>query len=280
MNLKIISAILVLTLASVACGFTVNLPYQSQAGPQIKDSITVADPKVEETRVSLSFGVGDLNVSTGAKNLVDGTVLYNVKDLKPAVTKNEGAIDIKQGDFESLPPFEDLENEWNLQLGKAPMDLAISAGAYKGNFELGGLSLKSLNISDGASHVTVSFSKPNPVEMAEFRYTTGASDVTMEGLANANFKTFVFNSGAGDYSLDFSGDLQQDATVSIDSGLSNLTIIIPQNVNAIVTIDSTLANVNFGEGWSQKGQIYSQKGAGPTLTIIINMGAGDVNIRE
>jgi hypothetical protein len=283
MNVKIISAILVLALvplASMACGFTVDLPYQSKAGPEVKDSITVADPKLEETRVSLSFGAGDLNLSGGAEDLVDGTALYNVKDLKPEVSTTDGTVEIKQGNFEGLPPFEGMKNEWDLKFGKMPMDLVISAGAYQGSFELGGLSLKSLSISDGASDVNLSFSKPNLVTMSEFSYTTGASDVTMKGLVNANFNTFIFNSGAGNYTLDFSGDLQQDATVSIDCGFSDLTIVIPQGMHAIVTIDSALADISFRDGWSQKGTVYTQAGEGPTLTVVVNMGAGNVNIRE
>jgi len=280
MNARIISAILVLALASMACGININLPEGAKAGPEIKDSITVADPKSDETRLNVTFGAGDLNLSAGAKNLVDGTVLYNVEDLKPEVTTKAGEVEIRQGNFEGLPPFDNIRNKWDLKLGKTPMDLTISAGAYNGKFELGGLALKNLTINDGAAEVELSFSELNMVEMSQFNYTTGASDVTMEGLANANFKTFIFNSGAGDYTLDFSGDLQQDATVSIDSGFSDLTIIIPQGVNAIVTVDSALADIYFGSGWSQKGKVYSQTGEGPTLTIIINMGAGDVNIRN
>jgi hypothetical protein len=116
--------------------------------------------------------------------------------------------------------------------------------------------------------------------MSQFSYTTGASDVKMEGLANANFRTFVFNSGAGNYSLDFSGNLQRDATVSIDSGFSDLTLVIPQGVSAVVTIDSALADINFGDRWSQSGKVYTQEGEGPTLTIVINMGAGNVVVRS
>lgn len=288
MNIKIISAILVLTLASLACGFSIDLPERAKAGPEIKESITVADPKhalsegevSDETRLSISFGAGELTLSAGAQNLVDGTVLYNVKELKPEVITKDGQVEITQGDFKNLPPLNGMKNEWDLNLGKAPMDLAISAGAYTGSFEFGGLALKSLSINDGAAEVNLSFSEPNMVEMTEFSYTTGASDVTMKGLANANFKTFIFNSGAGNYSLDFSGDLQQAATVSMDSGLSDLTIIIPKNINAIVTVDSTLADVSFGSGWTQNGKVYTQSGEGPTLTIIINIGAGNVNIRD
>jgi hypothetical protein len=280
MQIKIISAILVLALASLACGITVDLPEQAKVGPEITDSITVETPKADEAQLDLSFGAGDLTVSTGAENLVDGTALYNVRDLKPEIVTREGEIEIKQGKFENIPPFEGMKNEWDLKLGRTPMELTIAAGAYDGNLELGGLALKSLNIQDGASEVELSFSEPNRVEMSAFSYTTGASEVRMEGLANANFKTFVFNSGAGDYTLDFSGELQRDATVSIDCGFSDLTLIIPEGISAVVTIDSALADIHIGEGWSQKNNTYTQAGEGPNLTILINMGAGDLRIED
>ena len=278
MNVKIISAILVLALASTACGFSFDLPEQVKAGPEVKEEISVADPKEDETRLLLSFGAGNLNLSTGAKNLVDGTVVYNVEDLKPEIIEDGAQIEIKQGNFQGLPPFDGMKNEWDLQLGSSPMELEISAGAYEGDFEFGGLALTNLTINDGAADVSLSFSELNLAEMSEFNYSTGASDVRMEGLANANFERFIFNGGAGNYTLDFSGDLQRDATVSVDCGLSDLTLIIPQGVNVVITIDSALADINLGDGWSQKGSVYSQQGDGPTLTIIVNMGGGEITI--
>lgn len=280
MNVKIISAILVLALASMACGFSFDLPEQVKAGPEVKETISVTDPESDETRLLLSFGAGNLNLSTGAKNLVDGTIVYNVEDLKPEIIEDGAQIEIKQGNFQKLPPFDGMKNEWDLQLGSSPMELEISAGAYEGAFDLGGLALTNLTINDGAADVSLSFSELNLAEMSEFNYSTGASDVRMEGLANANFERFIFNGGAGNYTLDFSGDLQRDATVSIDSGLSDLTLIIPQDVNVVITIDSALADINVGDGWSQKGSVYSQAGEGPTLTIIVNMGGGEITIRK
>lgn len=280
MNIKILSAILALALASMACGFSVDLPEQVKAGPEVQETISVADPGEDETRLLLSFGAGNLNLSTGAKNLVDGTAVYNVTDLKPEIIEDGSQIEIKQGNFQKLPPFDGMKNEWDLQLGSSPMELEISAGAYEGDFELGGLALTNLVINDGAADVSLSFSEPNLAEMSEFNYSTGASDVRLDGLANANFERFIFNGGAGNYTLDFSGDLQRDATVSVDCGLSDLTLIIPQNVNTVITIDSALADINLGDGWSQKGSVYSQPGDGPTLTIIVNMGAGEITIRK
>ncbi len=276
MNVKIILAILVLSLASMACGFTVNLPERPQAGPDVKESITVAAPKSDQARLSISFGAGKLKLFTGAKNLVDGTVIYNVPDLKPVIVENGSNIEVKQGNLSSLPPIKDIKNEWDLQLGSMPMDLIIAAGAYEGNIELGGLALKSLEVKDGASNVDLSFSKSNPVDMSILQYTTGASDVKLTGLANANFSTLTFSGGAGNFTLDFSGDLKKDGVITIDSGLGNVSLIIPKNVNAKVTVEGAAVNINHGSNWTQNGKDYSQEGSGPMLTFIVKMAAGNL----
>jgi hypothetical protein len=278
MNVKLIAALLVLSLASLACGFSVDLPDLAKAGPEVEETISVADPDSDETRLSISFGAGELTLSPGAKNLVDGTAIYNVDDLQPEIVKNGNSIEIKQGNFDAIPPFKDMKNDWDLKLGSSPMDLVISAGAYDGNLELGGLALKSLEVSDGASNVDLTFSEPNPVEMSILRYSTGASDVTLTGLANANFSTLTFSGGAGNYTLDFSGELQQDAVVTIDSGFGNVTLIVPEEVNANVTVEGAAININHGSGWSKSGEGYRQKGDGPTLTFIIQMAAGNLLI--
>ena len=280
MKAKVILAILILSLASLACGFSVDLPSQPKPGPEVEESITIADPRSDETRLSLSFGAGKLTLSPGAQSLVDGTAVYNVEDLKPEVIQDGNNIEIKQGDFKSLPPFKDMKNEWDLKLGKAPMDLVISAGAYDGTLELGGLSLRSLEVKDGASDVDLSFSKPNLIEMSILRYATGASTVRLTGLANANFSTLTFSGGAGNYTLDFSGELQQDAVITIDSGLGNLSLIIPEDVPAKVTVESAAVNINHGVNWSQNGKDYIQEGKGPTLTVIVKMAAGNLLIAD
>jgi hypothetical protein len=280
MNAKIILAILVLSLATMACGFSVDLPDRAQAGPDVEESITVQAPQSGTTRLSISFGAGKLKLSPGAENLVDGTVVYNVDDLKPEVIQSGNNIEIKQGHLTGLPPIRDIKNEWDLQLGEAPMDLVLAAGAYDGTIELGGLSLKSLEVKDGASNVDLSFSKSNPEEMSILQYTTGASDVKLTSLANANFSTMTFSGGAGNFTLDFGGDLRREAVITIESGFGNLSLIIPKDVNAKVTVDSAAVNINHGASWSQNGKDYIQKGEGPTLTFIVKMAAGNLLISD
>jgi hypothetical protein len=179
----------------------------------------------------------------------------------------------------SIPNFgSNLKNEWDLTLGPSLMNLSLEAGAYKGRIDLGGLALKSLSVQDGAADSSLNFSKPNLTEMGQLLYQTGASKIELSGLANANFTSMTFHGGAGDYSLDFSGQLKRDANVMLELGLSKLTVVVPQGVSTRVTFEGGLTNIRTNGSWIKSGSDYILEGSGPTLTIHLNMGAGDVNL--
>ncbi len=277
---KLILLIAILALASMACGFNIDIPEVPKPGPEVVDDINVKTPKADDVSLKLSFGAGEIKLSPGASQLVEGTATYNYSAFKPEVNTDGGdiAIQMSDVDFKTFPNFNDLKNEWDFKLGDTPMDLNIESGAYDGTFEFGGLALENLTIQDGAANVALSFSEPNLSEMSTFRYETGASNVKMTGLANANFSLMDFSSGAGDYTLDFSGELQRDASIKISSGLSNIIVIVPEGVNAVVTVDSGASNVSAGSNWSMKGNVYMQEGEGPTLTFVIEIGAGNVTL--
>jgi hypothetical protein len=278
MNTKLISAFLVLALASLACGFNINLPKIPTPGPEVTDDISVPTPKTDEVSLHLKFGAGEMLLAPGASQLVEGTATYNYATFKPEVNVDGGNVLIKMSEIKSLPSFNNLKNKWDFKLGDTPMDLIIESGAYDGTFEFGGLALNNLTIKDGAANVELAFSEPNLAEMSTFKYETGASNLKLTGLANANFSMMDFSSGAGDYTLDFSGKLQRDASIKISSGLSNIIVVIPEGVDAIVTVDSGASNVNAGSGWNKNGDVYKQKSEGPTLTFVIEIGAGNVTL--
>jgi hypothetical protein len=280
MNIKTISAILVLAVASMACGFDVDLPERREPGPDVEESITVAGSGEDEMRLTISFGAGTLKLSPGAEDLVDGTVIYNFDELKPEIIEDDGSVQIKQGEFRDFITLTDIKNDWDLQLGDMPIDLHINAGAYEGTYELGGLSLTGLTVKDGAADVELSFSEPNQTQMSVLRYETGASSVRLSGLANANFSTLIFAGGAGSYELDFSGELQDDAAVEIEAGAGDVQLIIPKGVNAEVTVESAIVSINHSSGWAQNGNDYTQDGEGPMLTIIVQMAAGNLTITD
>lgn len=279
---KLIIFIAVLAFATLACGFNIDLPQKAQPGPDVVDEINLPYPDAEEVNLKFSFGAGEMTLSPGGSALVDGTATYNYAEFKPEVISDGGDVQVKMGDVgvNFIPSFDDLKNEWDFKLGAQPMNLTIESGAYDGTFELGGLSLARLTIKDGAADVQLAFSEPNQIEMSTFTYSTGASNVKMDGLANANFSIFDFSAGAGDYTLDFSGELQRDASIKIESGFSNIILVIPEGADAIVTVESGASNISAGPGWSQSGNVYKQKGAGPTLIFVIELGAGNLTLTK
>lgn len=278
MKHRILLPIMVLVLAALACDANITLPRVATAGPEVTEQISVPSPGAGQADLTISFGAGDLKLSPGGANLVEGTATYNTAALKPNVVTDGARVEIKQGDQWTLTEPVGIKNDWDFKLGGGPMSLTVKAGAYTGKFELGGVSLTSLTVKDGAATVDLSFSKPNPVAMTVFRYETGASKVKLQGLANANFSTMIVNSGAGDYTLDFGGPLKRDATVTVTTGLSNLILVIPSGVPAQVTLESGASNVNAGPGWTQAGNLYSQSGSGPALTFVVKSGAGNVTL--
>lgn len=275
---KLILFTTALALASLACG--AGVPTPKQPGPETTDEISVKYPDADEINLQLSFGAGELTVSPGADSLLEGTATYNYDEFKPEIIVNGGNIEARvgDGDLKFTTGFKDLKNEWDLKLGGEPMNLSIDAGAYDGAYELGGLALTRLDMADGAANVEINFSEPNPVEMSTFTYNTGASDVQIFGLGNANFTLFDFASGAGDYLLDFSGELRRDASVKIETGLSNVILVVPEGVNATVRVEGGLSNVNTTSGWERSGAEYRQEGDGPALTIIVEMGMGGLTL--
>jgi len=286
MNRKMIFlAILILALASLACSVNINLPdMQVVTGPTETENISV--PLLPDTKaipdVTLKFAAGTLNLQPGADGaLVAGTATYNVAELKPTVSTENGNILIETGNFDlkGLPKLnQDVINNWELLLGASPMRLVINAGAYQGDYELGGLSLERLQIEDGAAQVDVNFSTPNLAQMSSLQYSTGASQVSLKGLANANTTDMTFRGGAGEYTLDFSGELQNDMVVNVESGVSSVTIIVPEGVNAQVISDSGFMTVSTSGSWKQNGNTYQLTGSGNTITINVKMGAGNLKL--
>ena len=281
----ILISVLVLSLATMACSISFNLPARvDKVGPLQTQEIVVDVPSASEARLELRFGAGEMKLSPGADGvLVEGTATYNVSDLSPEIEVNGNEVVIKSGTLEinGIPRFnDDVRNEWNLQLGTIPLELFIKAGAYKGEIELGGLALKELDVADGAAEVDMTFSLPNLVEMDRLRYDTGASNVKLVNLANANVTMMTFRSGAGEYLLDFGGELKRDCLVHLESGMSSVRIVVPEGTRAILTVNQSLAAIDMDGKWQKDGDQYFLDGEGPTIVIEVDMSAGSLELRN
>jgi hypothetical protein len=279
-----LAAVLILSLITSSCSAVVPVT-KIETGPTQTAAIQVPLPEnsTGSIELDLEFLTGKLKLSPGAAgDLVTGMAAYNAVDLAPKLAASGLTSRLSTGDqeIEGIPKFEDeLVNEWDLKLADTPMSLKIHTGPYTGTFELGGLSLERLEISEIGSDLTAAFSQPNHVPMSAFVLNTGGSNMTLTGLANANFEQMSLESGAGTYTLSFDGELQREAGVDIDTGLSTLTLIVPAGTNARVIYDGGLSSVTTVGDWRQEGQVYTLAGSGPLLDIKIKMGLGSLNLK-
>ncbi|MCL4562225.1 MAG: toast rack family protein [Chloroflexi bacterium] len=283
MKRPLLLVVVVLMLASLACSINLNVPSAiPKLGPT--ETFTVSQPLPSGNQVStinLQMGAGTLDLTGGSSELISGTIDYNVTEWKPSLTSQGDEITLKQEQVSNitLTAPTNVVNDWKLKLSdSAPLDLNINAGAYKGTIDLSGVPLQNLAVNDGASDTQVHFNSLNPVTMQQLNYKTGASQVKLYGLANANFEEMTFDSGAGNYTLDFTGTLQRDATVNIKSGVSQITIFIPSGMSAKIIASGGLNNINTEGTWTTSGDTYETTGSGPTLTIHVDMGLGNLNL--
>ena len=234
-------ALVVLALVSTSCDIGSVTLGEIETGPTVAEEIKVPVPDGATTsEVEISMGGGDLSITVeDLDGLVGGTISYNVEDIKPVVQTSGNKVIIEQGDLEGkripLGDWSDVENRWDLVLGKTPMALTVNAGAAKAELT----SLADLS----------------------------ASDLTLRG-------------GAGDFRLDFGGDLAQDMRVSIDAGAAQVTIVVPEGTPARLTFQGAITDIDAGGTWQKSGGDYVLDGEGPRITFTVRMGVGNLDLRN
>lgn len=124
-----------------------------------EEAILVEKDKVKALEVDIDLGVGEMNVSSGAKEWVEGNAEYNIKKLAPQVDYDvhgdTGEVEIKHKGSTRLG-LSNIKNTWAIQLNDSiPMDLTVETGASLANLDLQGLQLEKLDIEAGVGDLTV-----------------------------------------------------------------------------------------------------------------------------
>lgn len=271
-----------LAAASLACSFGLPNFNRPDTGTTETFELNEPFPGTDAIRdVHLTIMAGNFNLSGGTDAMLTGQVRYNVEEWRPVIISDENSLTVSQGELNAsslVVPRGYVVNDWDVKLGSFPMNLTLNAGLYDAQMDLGGLPIHRLEIEEGGGSSEIRFDALNPEVMESFTYQSGTADIVLSGLANANFKQMTFDGGAGDHKFDFSGDLQRDATVTIEVGLSDVEILVPEDVPARVEIDGGLNQVYTEGEWAQEGNRYENQGSGPQLTILIKMGAGSLRL--
>ena len=279
---NILVVLCILIFMSLAC--RTNLPVieiQPEDTQTMNISIDPSNTNAATTHISVAMGAGKLNIQSGTQKLIEGTITYNVPQWEPVVEQSSESVQLKQAVEEfnlTKLPVGEYQNEWDLKLGSYPITFELQAGAYDGTLDFSDIPITNLSISDGASSAEVLFSTPNPTQMEHFSYKTGASNVSLQGLSNANFDYMTFVGGAGNFTLDFSGTPQHEANVDIESGVSSLEIRIPEGINSEIIISGDLIDTSVKGSWVVENNTYRTENEGPLLTIHVQTNIGSLTL--
>ena len=185
-------ALVVLVGVSTSCDIGSVTLGEIETGPTVTEEISVPVPDGAATsEVEISMGGGDLSIDVGeVDGLLKGTVAYNAEDLKPSVQTSGNRVVVEQGDLEGkripLGNWSDVENDWDLTLGKAPMMLTVNAGAAKADMtNLADLSASEVTLRGGAGDFRLVFGGELRQDM-QVSIDAGAAEVTIvvpEGTA-------------------------------------------------------------------------------------------------
>lgn len=210
--------------------------------------------KEREVKVTLSAGLGNVNISRGSTSMLIEADVESEQDQEfadafdYAVRDGVGYLNVDINDDNedrkerkkkfSFHGFD--SDRWSMQISDAiPISFDIELGFGSGHLDFTGLKVKDLNVSAGASSVTMRFDRPNQAVIENLNIESGLSKFRAEGLGNANFNHLKFEGGVGSYVLDFSGILKKEVDVDIEVGLGALTIIIPERVGAHIMYEKS-----------------------------------------
>ena len=270
---------LVTVLALTGCNISIN---SVSTGPLRTSSIDVPRPAdmSQGYELELDPGAASITVDARGENLVNGSVEYNVDDWKPVVSNSTGRTVIGQKEFSGIPPL-NSRNDWVISLGQGvPLSLTVNAGAIHGSWDLGGLSLRSLQWKQGAADTIVRFSEPNPEPMDEFSIEAGASTLTLLGLGNLNASEGRINIGAGTLLLHFDGVLTRDLQITLVGGAAAVTIDPGDNPVQVIK-EQSFTMVTSGD-WTQYQDTYSSPNwdaaTGHKVTVRAQLGAASLNL--
>jgi hypothetical protein len=150
-------------------------------GPVQHDFREFDKDSAEALRVSLKMGAGLVKVSAGSQKLARADFSYNVPSWKPYVhyssTAGHGDLTIEQPG--SGHHIGHTRYEWNLRLNRdIPTDLRVNFGAGEADLDVGGLSLRSIDIDMGVGKLNLNL-RGTPTRSYDVRIRGGVGEATV-----------------------------------------------------------------------------------------------------
>jgi hypothetical protein len=237
--------------------------------------------------VQIQYGAGELRVQPAASPMLYSMEMrYDERHFRPVTEFSAANRTLKLG-----TEGRDQRRRGNVNIregGRAtialsrevPMDLHLQFGAGEAELDLGGISLRRLAISTGASDTKIRFSERNPIAAQQIKIEAGAASLEVTGLANTRAERFLFQGGVGSTTLDFSGDWARSATASVQLGIGSVVLRVPRGLGVRVSRSSFLSSFD-SEGLVKRGNSYYStdwETAAHQLDINVSAAFGSIKI--
>ena len=241
-----LSTLIVLILLVASVGLLMYTGFGS-GGNLSTYNLSVPSAGVKTTSVDVNFGAGDLTVDSrsNSEDLVGGTLEYFSDNGTPKVNFDQN------GDT-------------------ANVTISANEGFHFGFFNLG---------SSRGPHWDIHL---NPNIPTSLKAGLGAGNTILD-LSKTKLMGLLVHGGAGNSTVTFP-PLTAPTTATIDGGVGNFTLHIPQDTEASITIDSGIGNINVdGRFTKQSGDhdIYTTNGynASPNkLDLKVDAGVGNIDV--
>lgn len=246
----------VLLLLPAACT-TLPAPLLAQTWSTLQASRRIEGES--RLNVEVKYGTGSFRVEPASNGQLYAVNLkYDEDVFTPVHQFEDSRLVVGVEKHGSVSVFHRGAREGELRLAltdQVPMDLDLEFGAVEADMELGGMRLRSLSLSTGASDATLRVSTPNPEAMRSMELHVGAASLHANDLGRLNAESVTLEAGVGDVSLDFGGLERATTQVTAKMGVGSLEIRIPREAGIRLTRQSFLTALE-APGLERQGDEY------------------------
>lgn len=210
------------------------------AGPAEHDTSSVErDNNAKLVRVNLNMGAGTLRVEGGANKLAEANFTYNSPwkpELRYSSSAGYGNLTIGEPEREHGVRTGKQENEWDVHMNRdVPLEIAAHLGAGQANLNLGGLTLRNVEVEMGAGQLDLDL-RGKPETSYDVRVRGGVGEATVRVPSSVGVEASV-HGGIGEieasglhgdkhrYYNDAYGTSKVSVRVDIEGGVGSIKLI-------------------------------------------------------
>jgi hypothetical protein len=245
-----------LTLGLVALG---SAPESAQAQTWSTMQLSRQLQAEESLQVHVKYGAGRFHVGpVDSRHLYQVRLRYDEEAFEPIHEYRNGTLrlGVEGSGRRTTLRRGDSEGELELRLSRdVAMDVEMEFGAVRAELELGGLRLRNLKLTTGASDARVAVSEPNPIQMERVHIQVGAAAFNAQQLGHLRASEIEVEAGVGDVRLGFQGLDRPDTRVKVSMGLGSVEIRVPRGVGVELSRSTFLTSVN-APGLDRRGEVF------------------------